>query len=162
MYITILPAEPFGVLKKIPAWIEWDPCWTFLLWYSFGPRPTSRALATAGSFMASGLSINGCSHSKKSVWRGKTRLTTLEDKGLMWFRCSLFFSFSFKKTKRDSERRVVYDPLMITWTIKYLHLRQNISGSEHSKCIKLTTFSCSCKLYILLRFTPICFCSLYS
>ena len=36
-----------------------------LLGYSFEPRPNSRVLATAGSVMPIGLSINGCSHSKK-------------------------------------------------------------------------------------------------
>ena len=38
-----------------------------LLRYSFGPRPKNHALATAGSFMTIGLSINGCSHSIKPV-----------------------------------------------------------------------------------------------
>ena len=36
-----------------------------LLGYSFEPRPKSRVLATAGSVMTIGLSLNGCSHSKK-------------------------------------------------------------------------------------------------
>ena len=36
-----------------------------LLGYSFVPRPNSRVLATADSVMPIGLSINGCSHSKK-------------------------------------------------------------------------------------------------
>ena len=36
-----------------------------LLGYSFEPRPNSRVLATAGSVMPIGLSVNGCSHSKK-------------------------------------------------------------------------------------------------
>ena len=49
-----------------------------LLRYSFGPRLKNRALATAGSFMTIGLSINGCSHSIKPVGRGKTRLTSPE------------------------------------------------------------------------------------
>ena len=49
-----------------------------LLGYSFEPRPNSLALATAGSVMAIGLSTNGCSHSKKPVWREKTRLTSAE------------------------------------------------------------------------------------
>ena len=49
-----------------------------LLRYSSEHRPTSRALATAGAVMAIGLSTNGCWHSKKPVWREKTRLTSLE------------------------------------------------------------------------------------
>ena len=42
------------------------------------PRPYSRALATAGFFMTIGLSINGCSHLIKPVWREETRLTSPE------------------------------------------------------------------------------------
>ena len=45
---------------------------------SFEPRPNSRALATAGSVMAIGLSMNGCLHSKKTVFRERTRLTSPE------------------------------------------------------------------------------------
>ena len=43
-----------------------------------GLLPASRVLSIAGSFMAIGLSINGCSHSKIPVSRSKTRLTTPE------------------------------------------------------------------------------------
>ena len=49
-----------------------------LLGYSFKPRPNSWLLATAGSVMTIGLSINGCWHSKKPVWRERTRLTSPE------------------------------------------------------------------------------------
>ena len=49
---------------------------SMLLGYSFETRPDSSALATAGSVMTIGLSINGCLHSKKPVWREKTRLTS--------------------------------------------------------------------------------------
>ena len=49
-----------------------------LLRYSFGPRPKNRALATAGSFITIGLSVNGCSQSIKPVRRGKTILTSPE------------------------------------------------------------------------------------
>ena len=45
---------------------------------SLEPRPNSRALATASTVMTIGLSRNGCSHSKKTVWRGRTRLTRSE------------------------------------------------------------------------------------
>ena len=34
---------------------------------SFEHRPNSRALGSTGSVIAIGLSINGCSHSKKTV-----------------------------------------------------------------------------------------------
>ena len=47
-----------------------------LLGYSFEPRPNNCALGIAGSVMTIGLSINGCSHSKKPVWRDRTRLTS--------------------------------------------------------------------------------------
>ena len=49
---------------------------SMLLGYSFETRPDSSALATAGSVMTIGLSTNGCLHSKKPVWREKTRLTS--------------------------------------------------------------------------------------
>ena len=42
---------------------------------TFEPRRNNRALATAGSVMAIGLSVNGCSHLKKTVLRERTRLT---------------------------------------------------------------------------------------
>ena len=47
-----------------------------LLGYRFAPRPNSPTLGSAGSVMTICLSINGCSHSKKTVWREKTRLTS--------------------------------------------------------------------------------------
>ena len=47
-----------------------------LLGYSFEPRPNSRALGTAGSVMTIGL-FNKQAHSKKPVWREKTRSTFL-------------------------------------------------------------------------------------
>ena len=49
---------------------------SMLLGYSFEPRSNRRALATVGSVMTIGLSKNGCSHSKKPVWREKTTLTS--------------------------------------------------------------------------------------
>ena len=63
-----------------------------VLGYGFEPRPV---LATVGSPMSIGLSINGCSHSKITVWRERTRLTSPKvwaavtwQKGLTWFRQS--------------------------------------------------------------------------
>ena len=55
-----------------------------LLGYSFEPRPNHRVLATAWSFMTVGLSLNRCSHSKKPVWRERTRLTLVYKFGLRW------------------------------------------------------------------------------
>ena len=49
---------------------------SMLLGYSFETRPDSSALATAGTVMTIGLSTNECLHSKKPVWREKTRLTS--------------------------------------------------------------------------------------
>ena len=46
-----------------------------LLRYSLEPRPNNLVIGTAGSVMTIGLSINGCSHSKKPVWWEKRRLT---------------------------------------------------------------------------------------
>ena len=46
-----------------------------LLGYSFEPRPNNRVIGTAGSVMTISLSIKGCSHSKKTVWREKRRMT---------------------------------------------------------------------------------------
>ena len=51
---------------------------SMFLRYSFEPRPNSRALATSGSVMAIGLSINGCSHSKKPVLQERAKLTSPE------------------------------------------------------------------------------------
>ena len=66
---------------------------------SFGPRPKNRALATTGSFMIIGLSINGFSHTIKPVWRGKTRLT-----------CPKVQSAATSKPWRDSGRASFYPP----------------------------------------------------
>ena len=74
--------------------------------YSFQPTPNSCVLATAGSTMTIGLSINRCLQLKK-----KTTLTRQNKinqsknfsygdlKGLTWFRQSFLFSSSAKKTK---------------------------------------------------------------
>ena len=75
---------------------------------NFEPKANSRALSTVGSVMSIGLSVNRCSHTKKPVWREKTRLTSPEVqaagdlKDLTRFRKSLLFSSSLKKTKGDS------------------------------------------------------------
>ena len=56
-----------------------------LLRYNLEPRLlNSRALGTVTSVMIVGLSINGCSHSKKAVWGEKTRLTSLENRAAAW------------------------------------------------------------------------------
>ena len=47
-----------------------------LLRYIFEPRTNSRALGIVGSVMTIDLSMNGCSHSNKPVWREKTRLAS--------------------------------------------------------------------------------------
>ena len=47
-----------------------------LLGYRFEPRPNSHTLGSVGSVMTICLSIKGCSHSKRTVWREKTRLTS--------------------------------------------------------------------------------------
>ena len=46
--------------------------------YSFEPRPNNHVLASAGSVMTISLSINRCTHLKKTVWREKSRLTSPE------------------------------------------------------------------------------------
>ena len=76
-------------------------------------RPNSCALASAGSVMTTGLSINGCSHSKKPVWREKTRLTSPD----VWaavtsnsWRNSGRSSFSpplYRRQQEGSARRVI-------------------------------------------------------
>ena len=96
-----LPSESFfllldfGVLEKDSARsseIFVEHIRGRLLGYGFEPRPV---VATVGSAMSIGLSINGCSHSKKTVWRERTRLTSPKvwaavtwQKGLTWFRQS--------------------------------------------------------------------------
>ena len=62
--------------------------------YGFQPRPV---LATVGSAMSIGLSINGCSHSEKAVWRERTRMTSPKKFGLRW---------PNKKVWRDSGRAI--------------------------------------------------------
>ena len=47
-----------------------------LLRYIFQPRTNSRALGIVGSVTTIDLSMNGCSHSNKPVWREKTRLAS--------------------------------------------------------------------------------------
>ena len=47
-----------------------------LLRYIFEPRTNSRALGIVGSVMTIDLSMNGCSHSNKPVWREKTRFAS--------------------------------------------------------------------------------------
>ena len=43
--------------------------------YSFKPRPKSHVLGAVGSVMPISLTIKGCLHLKKTVWRERTRLT---------------------------------------------------------------------------------------
>ena len=47
-----------------------------LLRYIFEHRTNSRALGIVGSVMTIDLSMNGCSHLNKPVWREKTRLAS--------------------------------------------------------------------------------------
>ena len=72
----------------------------------FEPRPNSRAFATAGSSMTSGLTLNGCSFSKNSLKKRKKidyprSLGGGSPNGLTRLGRSLFF-FPIKKTKLGS------------------------------------------------------------
>ena len=73
-----LPAEPFFRLLDfcVPLKASLLRMCCMLLGYRLEPRPNSPTLGSAGSVMTICLSINGCSHSKKTVWREKTRLTS--------------------------------------------------------------------------------------
>ena len=48
----------------------------------FEPRPNSRAFATAGSAMTTGLALNGCSSSKKNNILKKSKKDCLRQFGL--------------------------------------------------------------------------------
>ena len=101
-----------------------------LLGYSFKPRPNSHVLGTVGSVMPISLTINGCLHLKKTVWRERTRLTQVQKFGLQWLQrvdtiqaeppCLL--------TQGDgsSARRVpplisYYNEELQAWTLQCLH-----------------------------------------
>ena len=93
----------FGKKKKDSVWIEQDFCWSCALVariYNFQSCTYCR-----GSVMTIGLSINGCSHSKKPVWRERTRFIWLVQKfGLQQphrfdvVQAEPFFSSSLGKT----------------------------------------------------------------
>ena len=74
--------------------------------YSFQPTPNSCVLATAGSTMTIGLSINRCLQlKKKNTLTRQNKINQSKNfsygdlKGLTWFRQSFLFSSSAKKTK---------------------------------------------------------------
>ena len=71
------------------------------LGYSFPARPYNRVFGRVGSFMTTGLSINGISWSgqKKTVWRGKTRLTSPDVRAA-----------TSSKASRDSNRASFFPP----------------------------------------------------
>ena len=82
---STLPAEPFfrllgfGLLEQDSAWIELRSLLSIhglLLGCKFKPEPNSHALATVGSVMTIGLSINGCLPWKIPIWQERTRLTS--------------------------------------------------------------------------------------
>ena len=76
--------QGFTVLGKDSAWIELRSLLSIRgmlskdIPGSFNPRPNSYALATVGSVMTIGLSINGCLHSKIPVWWERSKLTSPE------------------------------------------------------------------------------------
>ena len=78
-----------------------------LLGYSFEPRPNGRALATTGSVMTIGSSINGCSHAKKNNLTRENKIECRSLKGLTWFKRSFLSSSSIKKPKGGSRRVVL-------------------------------------------------------
>ena len=76
--------------------------------------PNSCALASAGSVMTTGLSINGCSHSKKPVWREKTRLTSPD----VW---AAVTSNSWRNSGRSSFSPPLYRrTLLAGWFVAFL------------------------------------------
>ena len=78
---TLEPAESFlclldfGALNRVRFLLSMR---CTLLGYSFEPRPSSLALGSMGSVITIGLSINGCLHLKKAVWRERTRWSSPE------------------------------------------------------------------------------------
>ena len=91
-----------------------------LLGYSFEPRPNSRVLATAGSVMPIGLSVNGCSHSKKKNKKQLTREIKVDKSAAtskVW-RDSGRASFSPPHARRQKET------LLAGWVRFYLWLEE--------------------------------------
>ena len=85
-----------------------------LLGYCFEPRPYRRALGTEGSVMTIGLSMNGCSYSKKKKtdWGEKTRLTSPEVLAAVASKawrdsCRTFFSLPHSKTLLAGQPRTL-------------------------------------------------------
>ena len=78
---TLEPAESFfrlldfGALNRVRFLLSMR---CTLLGYSFEPRPSSFALGSMCSVITIGLSINGCLHLKKPVWRERTRWSSPE------------------------------------------------------------------------------------
>ena len=95
-----------------------------VLGYGFEPRPV---LATVGSAMSIGLSINGCSHSKITVWRERTRLTSPKvwaavtwQKGLTWFRQSNRH-LAFYQELESRLRKIAINGQFLCLTCKITH-----------------------------------------
>ena len=78
---TLEPVESFfclldfGALNRVRFLLSMR---CTLLGYSFEPRPSSLALGSMCSVITIGLSINGCLHLKKPVWRERTRWSSPE------------------------------------------------------------------------------------
>ena len=98
---------------------------------------------TAGSAVTFGLSINGCSHSKKPVWREKTRLTSTE----VWAAAtSKDWRDSFRASFPPSYLRRQNEALLAGWAFFWVKVPQvpgtagsavtfglSINGCSHSK-----------------------------
>ena len=81
---TLEPAESFFCLLDFGVLLVLESSKIFvkhgctLLGYSFEPSPSSFALGSMCSVITVGLSINGCLHFKKAVWRERPRWSSPE------------------------------------------------------------------------------------
>ena len=109
---TLEPAESFfrlldfGALNRVRFLLSMR---CTLLGYSFEPRPSSFALGSMCSVITIGLSINGCLHLKKPVWRERTRWSSTEVQAVAtskaWSNYLGKASFSSFHSRRQKEAR---------------------------------------------------------
>ena len=112
-----------------------------LLGYSFESRPNSRALASGGSVMTTGLSINRGSHPGKLVWRERRRLTSPE----VWaavtskvWRCP--FLLLSQEDKRRFYSQAVLSPVNMLGCLCYflkLWRPSNLAFQQKQKAMQL-------------------------
>ena len=130
---------------------------SMLLGYSFQSRPNSSALATVCLVMTIGISINRCLHSKKPVWRERTRLTSRRvwcDSG----RVSFFPSQSRRQREALLAGLIIYNyPPKGRWIVvdtKYIALWTNPEGDSRFNIYQISGIKIKKELFVNNSFTP--------